>query len=315
MADRFVAVVGTINHDVVIGRHGESFESLGGILYNVIPLAILLEGTPFRVRAVGRLGREHREQALELLSRFPNARGEFLIADPRGTNESRLDYSAPGERVESAEMRVAPLSIADLHAVAGAEAVLVNMISGRDVGRVALSRVLPGAGFPCLDVQALARTSRGERRSRLVPQGAAWARLFDLVRGNEEEIAHLGGTPGEPRRAAHRLLAAGTSEVLVTSGESGAWRLARGARGLEQHTIPAVPCPDPRDPTGCGDSFLAAVVAGRMLGLSGQRAAELGAAVASHVASLSGLASLDGLRDVLPELRSEFLQDRGRNLR
>jgi len=269
----------------------------------VIPLAVLLQDTPLRVRAIGRLGAEHREEARRLLEPFPNAVADHLIADPAGTNESVLDYSEPGERRESAEVNVAALTGADLAPVAGAEAVLVNMISGCDVGRATLAGVFrAGPRLRYLDVQALARTTRGPRRPRTVPDGAAWARLFPVVRGNREEIGCLGGSPGHPERAARRLLAAGAEEVLATGGADGIRRWTSGSAGVEAGSFDAVPCAEPRDPTGCGDSFLAAVVAGRIRGLDGPASVRLGAAVAARVAALEGLEALRALQEERVEL-------------
>jgi len=306
---RFAAVVGTVNHDVIVSRSGVTSESLGGILYNAIPLAALLQGTDLRVRLVGRLGEQHRREAIERLARFPHVDTDSLIADPVGTNLSRLDYSREGERVETVEMRVAPLTDADLAPLTGAEAVLVNMISGRDVDRDTVARFRArSAARLYLDVQALARTLRTPRRSRVVPDGPEWARVFHVVRGNEEEIAHLGGTPGDAAAAAARLLAAGAEEVLATRGEAGVTRFVRESGRVAAQEFPAVVCGDPVDPTGCGDSFLAAVVAGHLLGLSPASGIRLGTWVASRVAGLSGLdalAALDGIR----EDAAEYLSD------
>lgn len=289
----FVAVVGTVNHDVIVNPDGRVHDSLGGILYNAIPLAALLEGTGVRVRTFGRLGKEHRAEAAARLAPFPAASAQDLIVDANGTNLSRLDYRGGADRVETVEMRVAPLSASDLAPVAAGAAVLVNMISGRDVEREVLADLRArSTGLFFLDVQALARTTDTPRRSRIVPDGPDWAAGFDVVRGNEDEIAHLGGTPGDPRTAAKRLLDAGAGEVLVTRGKNGAWRFD----GSGSETVPAFPCANPVDPTGCGDAFLAGVVAGRVRGLEASVAARLGAYVASRVAGLSGLESFTELK-------------------
>jgi ribokinase len=307
---RFVAVVGTVNHDIIVPEEGPPSESLGGILYNAIPLAALLEGSGLEVVLIGRLGPAHRDEVIERLARFAHVDARGLIADPAGTNRSRLDYSRGGDRVETVDMRVATLSEEDLAPLDGAEAVLVNMISGRDVRRTALARRRERSrGRFFLDVQALARSLTTPRRSRVVPDGPEWARVFHVVRGNDEEIAHLGGAPGDVRAAAGRLLAAGAEEVLATHGTAGATRFVTGSAGLEAEQYPAFPCGKPVDPTGCGDSFLAAVVAAHVLGLPPGAGVRLGAFVAARVAGLSGLDSLealDGIRrqasSVVPEL-------------
>jgi sugar/nucleoside kinase (ribokinase family) len=138
------------------------------------------------------------------------------------------------------------------------------------------------------------------RRNRVVPDGERWARAFHVIRGNEEEIAHLGGLPGDADAAAGRLLAWGTEEVYVTRAERGATRFARPAAlaGPARLDIAAVPCVRPADPTGCGDSFLSALVAGHLSGLPPAAAARLAAFVAAEVLAASGLGALTALRGV-----------------
>lgn len=295
MSDPFVAVIGTVNHDVIVDVDGAVRESLGGILYNAMALGALLEGSGISARLIGRLGAEHRLAAALALAPFPHVDASTLIADPAGTNESRLDYSGGGERQETVGWKVAPLSVADLAPAEGARAVLVNMISGADLDADTaeeLSRLSSGRRF--LDVQALVRTQEVPRRNRVVPDGERWARAFHVIRGNEEEVAHLAGIPGDADAAAERLLAWGTEEVWVTRAERGSTRF------VETHRldVPAASCTRPLDPTGCGDSFLSALVAGQLLGLTPESAARLAAITAAEVLALSGLASLTALRGV-----------------
>lgn len=298
----FVAVVGTVNKDVIVRKGGSRSESLGGILYNVIPLAALLEGSGVAVRPIGRLGAEDRREAIRILAAFPGVEAETLIEDAAGTNLSILDYSGAGERVETVHMRVPPLSIADLAPARGAEAVLVNMISGRDVASETLAELRSSEHGPFfLDVQALARSADTPRRPRVVPDAPQWSRLFDVVRGSETEISHFGGTPGDVSRAADRILESGAGEVLATRGERGAVRFVAEGGAVRRTEIPAVRCGVPADPTGCGDSFLSGVCAGRKLGLSGEDAVRLGALVASKVVALVGLEELVALRSIRRE--------------
>lgn len=295
MSHPFVAVIGTVNHDVIVDVDGAVRESLGGILYNAMALGALLEGTGFSARLIGRLGAEHRLEAARVLAPFPHVNAASLITDPAGTNESRLDYSGGGERQETVGWKVAPLSVADLAPAAGARAVLVNMISGTDLDADAaeeLARLSNGRRF--LDVQALVRTQEVPRRNRVVPDGERWARAFHVIRGNEEEIAHLAGIPGDADAAAERLLAWGSEEVWVTRAQRGSTRF------VETHRldVPAAACARPVDPTGCGDSFLSALVAGHLLGLPPEGTARLAAFTAAEVLALSGLASLASLRGI-----------------
>ncbi len=300
-----VSVVGTVNHDVIVTPDGHRHESLGGILYNALPLAALLEGRGIRVRVHGRLGSGHRREIERMSGAFPALDLDGLISDPAGTNGSLLDYTGPGDRREEVEMRVAPLSIDDLAGVPAARVVLVNMISGRDIspGTIAELRDRSSATF-LLDIQALARSGDSPRRPRRVPDWGEWSRLFDVVRGNEEEVAFFGDRPGDPPAAARAILAAGAARVLVTRGEKGARIFESGGEREEWgRDVPARPAPRAVDPTGCGDSFLAGVAAGIVLGAPFVEAVNLGTWVASEVVGLVGLTDLSRLTGVLDRAR------------
>jgi sugar/nucleoside kinase (ribokinase family) len=292
----FVAIVGTVNHDVILTSEGREFESLGGILYNAIPLAALLDGTGISCRLHGRLSEQDLHEAARLLASFPAADPGGLIADSAGTNISRLDYRGGADRIEEVEMRVAPLSAEDLRGVALARAVLVNMISGRDVELDVLRTIRSQTSSPFfLDVQALARAPDSPRRPRRVPEWREWAALFDVVRGNETEIPWFAGLPGKLLPAMQAVLEVGAGEVILTRGKLGSWRgvLRKGRIVVDE--IPAYPANAAEEPTGCGDAYLAGVCAGRILGLDPTASCHLGSWTAARVAELTGLASLAAL--------------------
>lgn len=293
-----VGIVGTINRDEIVTPAGERTSSLGGILYNVLAMAALLEGSGAIIRPVGRLGREDRAEAVDLLSRFSCVDASTLIADPGGTNLSFLDYSGGEERIERAELRVAPLTVADLAPLGTARLVLVNMISGRDVN-VATLRSLRAGGAPrlVLDIQALARTPQAPRRPCGVADWREWAAVFDVVRGNEVEMAYFGGVPEDPDAGAAAVRAAGCPAVVVTRGERGA-TLWDGATRSDHPAEPAVP--RLVDPTGCGDSFLSAVAAALVAGQELPEAVALGVSVSARVAGMTGLTGLARLGEAEP---------------
>jgi sugar/nucleoside kinase (ribokinase family) len=313
----FVAVVGTVNLDSIVTADGARYESLGGILYNCVVLGHLLEGTGIRVRLCARLGAEHREEAARLLADVPAVDPSGLIADTGGTNVSHLDYSQGPERVEWVESRVPPLVPKDLAGIESARAILVNMISGRDLtpATVRVFRECSSALF-LLDVQALVRSEDKPRRTRAVVGWQEWCPLFDVVRGNTLEIKYLCDSPDSFSEALRRILEAGAGEVLATRGAAGSLRAtleeervdgerSQGGRQrdgrLRIEEIPAVRCKRPLDPTGCGDAYLAGVCAARVLGLAPDVAPHLGSYVASRVVALRGLAELAALRGIREE--------------
>ncbi|HET9887645.1 MAG TPA: carbohydrate kinase family protein [bacterium] len=294
-----VAAIGTINFDRIIAQNGQTYESLGGILYNGLVLAAIFEGTEHRVQLHARLGPEHREIARALFDGFPAADLGGLIPDSRGTNISRLDYSRGPDRAEDVELRVPPLRDADLDGARQANVILVNMISGQDVDRETLARLRSGSSARFfLDIQALARTLTSPRTSRSIPDWREWTALFHTVRGNEKEIASFAGCPGDAQAAARHILEAGAEEVLVTRGEEGSRRFSRVCGAIREETIAAVPRSGLVETTGCGDAYDAAVCAAWMFGLTGDDAARFASFVSSEVAGVFGLEGLRQLRGI-----------------
>jgi sugar/nucleoside kinase (ribokinase family) len=311
VSGRTVAVLGTVNRDEIVTPDGDVRRSLGGILYNVFPLAALLEGTGARILPIGRLGAEDREEAAGLIGPLPGVDPAGLLVDPAGTNLSRLDYSGGGERRESVRMQVAPLSAEDVAPAADADVVVVNLISGRDLAVETVEALRretdarPGGGaLFCLDVQALARTTDTPRRPRADPAWERWAAAFHVVRGNEDEISWVAGTEGREEPAVERLLRAGAREVIVTRGMRGSTRAVLADGAVRSARIPAWPVAREVDPTGCGDAFLAGLVAGRVLGLGPDDSCHLGAFTASEVVGLSGLGALGALRGIRERARA-----------
>lgn len=294
-----VATIGTINFDRIVAENGETYESLGGILYNGLVLAALFDGTDFRVRLHARLGPDHLGIARDLFEGFEAADLSGLIPDERGTNISRLDYSRGPDRAEDVELRVPPLTGEDLHGAEDASVILVNMISGQDLSRQTLAHLRScSAARLFLDIQALARTLTSPRTSRSIPDWKEWTALFHTVRGNENEVAAFAGCPGEPETASRRILEAGAEEVLVTRGAEGSRRFSRDSRSVKEEAIDPVPRAGPIETTGCGDAYDAAVCAAWMFGLSGSDPARFASFVASEVAGVFGLEGLCQLRGI-----------------
>jgi len=145
-----------------------------------------------------------------------------------------------------------------------------------DIGRVSLDvqglvrRIDRGSVVPCQwddAVRGLARVS--------------------IVKADADEARALTGER-DPERAALRIAEWGPEEVLVTLASQGSVVCHRG----EVHRIPAVSTPDPVDPTGCGDTFMAGYVSARLGGADVRQSARFGSAAAAlklrHVGPFDG---------------------------
>lgn len=131
------------------------------------------------------------------------------------------------------------------------------------------------------------------------PQAAAevcagLAAQADIVVGNDAEFALLAGAGGDGPAAARALVAAGVQIVVYKMGEKGAITLT--ARGETRSGVFAA---RPLKPTGAGDAFLAALLAGLAEGRPLPKAVLRGSAAAAIVVGRVGCAPAS---PTLPEL-------------
>ncbi|OUC80986.1 carbohydrate kinase family protein [Gordonia lacunae] len=108
---------------------------------------------------------------------------------------------------------------------------------------------------------------------------------LDYLLPNDEQTRGLTGSD-DPADGARRLLDRGVGCVALTRGAQGALVVT----GDDVIAVAAFPV-DVVDTTGCGDAFSAGFVTGRLRGLDLADAAELGCAVAAHVAQGIGTAA------------------------
>jgi len=137
-------------------------------------------------------------------------------------------------------------------------------------------------------------------------------RLIDYLTPNELEIENLTGIPVRDLRsaeeAAHRLLARGVGNVIVTLGSTGAMMVSR--QGMQLVRAPEVAA---IDSTAAGDAFNGAFALALSWGWEAAEAMELAVLAASFsVTRVGAQPSLAGLSDlptfVSPELISKIQQ-------
>ena len=152
------------------------------------------------------------------------------------------------------------------------------------------------SGRVSLDVQGLVRRiDRGSVVPCEWPEAQKGLARVAIVKADEDEARTLTGEL-DPERAARRIAQWGPEEVLVTRASKGSVLWHRG----RVHHIPAVSTPDPVDPTGCGDTFMAGYVSARLGGAEVTEAARFGAAAAAL--KLRHIGPFDGTRTKVDSL-------------
>ncbi len=301
-----IAVVGTINYDRVILPGGESFQGLGGILYNVLTLAPFV-GAEDRIIPIGRVGVERRRQVESLLAPWPAIDRSNLLWNEGGSNETVLTYRSADRREEALVERVAPLTWEEIAPAAAAHHVVINMISGKEVTAPLVARIASeGKGKILLDIQSLTFTfDRASKRSHAqVADWREWLGPAETVKGNEQEMRALAGGGDEPfggsiEDLARLVLDAGPAVVLITRGTQGHCIARRFGSGARCESFPAPPVPAERvvDTTGCGDAFTSGYLLGSLRGEDPVASSLLGASLAAEVCTLQGVEALGALAD------------------
>jgi sugar/nucleoside kinase (ribokinase family) len=298
MAAPDLAILGTLTRDTTVYADGSRSENLGGLFYTIATLAHLFDGAA-RLRVVAHIGADFDATARATLAGWGvDASCLRTVAAPN--NHVFLTYRDADQRDEILHGLVPPVDLELLSGVVDADALLVNLTSGRDVGLEALQgfrRRFPG--IIQLDIHSLTLdfTAEGRRVLRLPADWEAWVRCADWVQMNETEARLLGGGV-PPLQFARRVLGLGPQGVLVTLGARGcvaAWRDGEVVRDL---IVPAPFEPQPAYPTGCGDVFGAAFAYARLSGAAVRPAIELATAVATTKAAHEPQAALARIREL-----------------
>jgi sugar/nucleoside kinase (ribokinase family) len=190
------------------------------------------------------------------------AAGVEVFNLPTGTTttfRNHYDPAEPDARRQRVDAIAAPIRVGDLPPVA-ARIWQIGPLTSRDVELGVIDRCVEAGGLVGLDVQGLTR--------RIVAgavEAAPPARRLDeldrldVLKADDTEILILTGVTEVPAAAA-RVRDAGVREVLVT-------KASRGSTVLGPDGALAVEAVVPRrhvDPTGCGDTYLAAYLASRL---------------------------------------------------
>jgi sugar/nucleoside kinase (ribokinase family) len=255
-----ISVVGTINRDVVIDPKGRRFESLGGIVYNTVALALLCPDKT--VLPVAYCGTDSFDELTELLSDFQNVSLSGIVEHKGGCNENLLRYVNLEKREEVLTARVPPIDENMIRFSLDSELVLLNFISGFDL-ELDTARELRSSfgGTVYMDVHSLTLGigESGIRFEKRVENWKEWASCADVIQMNKREATLFAGVDKSPEQVSLLICEAGPGLCLVTLGGEGVLVSSFDEGTAEQNLVPTVRV-EVRDTTGCGDVFAAAFI-------------------------------------------------------
>ena len=260
-----IALLGTINRDTIYTADGVTTESYGGLLYSILALA---EIAPAPSRAaiypICNVGGDMEAVVRETLAPYPHVKLDGIRFVPGKNPHCFLDYDSQGRKRETLRYDVPQISFSQIEPFLDCDAMCFNFITGMELALETAQRVRQFAtGLLLMDVHSLTLGMDEKRRRfwRVPPQWKKWVGCVDVVQMNEQEGALLAGETldGEdaPRRFARRVLSAGPSVVIITRRHRGSETIVQDDRAeIVIHRFDSAPMGEPRDETGCGDTFL-----------------------------------------------------------
>lgn len=307
-----ISIVGACCHDEIVTLDGTVRHSFGGILYNTNAFSSLL-GPNDIVRPCTNLGEDRYDAAMAEFDRFPNLDPSGLVKVPGRMTDVRLVYTAPTCRDECIRFMMKPITVDDLSDALDSDAITFNFINGSEVSVETIAALRSRYnGFMAMDIHNLVILfdEQGKMHYRGLPNWRDWLANLNLVQMNEVECARVLNREFPEDIQAYREAAEELATALQPQVSSEIPRIAivtLAARGsvmayyrdgqLLSKWCHARAVEKMVDPTGCGDSFLAAFVITYLRTknplLSNAAANIVAAATCEH----SGLVSLSHLRN------------------
>jgi hypothetical protein len=284
-------LIGTVTHDFITFDSGQSFEGLGGVLYQ----AAVLCGLGKEVFLYSNLGEELIKDVERMTRDWTTLHREGIRPVPGPGNQVYLHYPAQGERVEVLKSVVPPLDSSRVLKKINEFGMLIMIVnSGFDLELSEWRKIVQAASCPVwLDIHSLllSRELNVRRKYQTLAEWKDWVKGVSFVQANAKEVATMLGQPdrilSEPdiSRFAGMALRSGAKAVFVTLGKEGVLVITRE----KSKKIKAAKTKKVADTTGCGDVFCAAAAAKLAEGEDPFASASFGLELATQAVSVRGI--------------------------
>jgi sugar/nucleoside kinase (ribokinase family) len=295
-----ITVIGHICLDCFDQPDGSVKQNYGGIFFTLAALANLL-GEDDTIYPVFGIGKNDYDALIERLKQYPNVdtSGIFKFSGP--TNQVRLVYSTPEQRVERSEFISEPIPWKKIKPYLETEMVLINMISGFDITLETLDEIrmeVRENHTPVyMDVHSLTLGINEDftRFHRAIVDWRRWFFMIHAVQMNEEESKIITKEHTDEMMLAKHVLALNTNAMTITRGERGCTAFIDNHKHVERHDVAGIPVATTVDSTGCGDVFAAAYCAKYLKTEDIRASVEYANSVASMKAGMFSSVEIDRL--------------------
>lgn len=302
-----ITVIGHLCFDIIHTKDQDGkeriHESLGGIYFTLATLSQLLSDSDRLVPVFG-VGRHEYERVLERLSQRRNIATEGIFIFEGPSNQVHLFYGDEGKRVECSRHIADPIHFDRIKPhLAGADGVLINMISGFDLTLGTLDQIRMETrthSTPThFDFHSLTLGIDREftRFRRPIPDWRRWCFMQNSIQMSEEEAAGLTAERYDETAMINQLMPLMVNALIITRGERGATLIRQQHKKLFREEIAGIPAPPPADPTGCGDVFGAAFLYKFILSKEFVQSAFFANSLAAFNATFPGSEGLESLKE------------------
>lgn len=282
-----VTLIGTVSRDIVRLPGRPERRQPGGAVYYA---GLALRALGVRVNIITRLAEQDRA---ELLTPLHHAGATITALSSRDTTCFINSYSlSTDERKQQVTSCSDPFLPADGQSLFTQWVYLAPLLASDIPAELIREIAKPGKHAIALDAQGLLRmVADANVLACGWPNAHEILPHIDILKADAEEAELITGQ-SNPEMAARILCGRGADHALVTQGNTGAVICHRGALIRQPASRPAGDWPI-IDPTGCGDTFLAAYLACIIKGHQAAYAGRFAAAAAAQKLKAFGALSAD----------------------
>jgi len=258
-----LAIIGTITRDTITFPDRKSIRSFGGILYNILPMA-LLAPTSLVISPVCNLGSDIYEKVIFYLKHFKNIELSGISRVKEKNNHVHLFYNRKWDKREILKYSVPEIEFQQVESHLNSDCILINFISGFDIDLESLKKIRQESKariFIDLHSLILGIRKNGERFFKVPVLWEEYLKNADIVQMNFKEMQIISKRKMNSKRElnnfAEEILELGPEILIVTCGSEGALLYYREKRKIVCYQTSSLKFKDRIDPTGCGDVFSA----------------------------------------------------------
>jgi len=256
-----LTVIGTITKDTITFPDEKVKKSFGGILYNILPFA-LLAPQDMIISPVCNLGSDIYKKVLSYLKRFGNIDLSGISMVKEKNNHVHLFYDRRWHKKEILKNLVPKIEFHQVKPYLDSDFLLINFISGFDIDLDTLRKIKAKTHSPIfMDVHSLILgiAKNGKRFLNVPDLWREYLKIADIVQMNFKEMQMISGnclkSENDLKGFVQTILNLGPDILLITCGRKGALLYYKKSKKIIRYQTSALKVRDFVDPTGCGDVF------------------------------------------------------------